>query len=387
MNDFVALNYIEEYDVKKIEEALRASISLLNLEKVIKPKMKVLIKVNLPYEASPNQAITTNPAVVCALANVLTSMGVKCIVADSPFSSKNSLDSVYFQTGMLDAANRSNFSLNHDLSSSEIEIPSGTMAKSLLMLNVLDEVDAIVNVGKVKIDKRFGYLGAASNLLGLLPGEYKDLILNRLATLKDFNNLLIDIFTTIKSKLMFNVLDGIVAQEAGDSQRVLSCLAMSENLFALDAALINILSIPMENTILNQAAERELINLSHPYKTLNEEPAKFKVEDFALADFNNSTLVNKNARQQKSYFNSHQKRVVIKPKKCKGCGVCSKICPTGAIMMKYDKNGELFASVDYSKCIFCFKCKEACPYQVVDFHTPLGYKSLMREIKTDGENK
>ena len=50
-------------------------------------------------------------------------------------------------------------------------------------------------------------------------------------------------------------------------------------------------------------------------------------------------------------------------------------------MMKYDKNGELFAEVDYKKCIFCNKCITACPYNVVEQKTPLAYKTMMKEIE------
>lgn len=381
MSDFVALNYVEEYDIKTIEQAVRTSFLNLNLQ--FKPKMKILVKVNIPNAVSKDNALTTNPAVVSAVVNVLNSFGAKCIVADSPYKnySADYLDQVYFETGMLEMANNSNCELNHNLKTFECQMPDGVRAKSLLMLDVLNQVDAIVNIGKVKMDEVFGYLGACSNLFGLLPGEYKTLVLNRLNCLADYNNLLIDIAQILKSKIFVNVLDGIVALEAGNSQRLLSCLAIGQDVFKLDAAMLKIIGIPFENSLLQQAEERGQINLKYPFKLLGEDVNKFKVEDFALYEFNNQTLINKNTRQQKAYFKTHQKRVSINPKKCKGCGVCARVCPTDAIMMKYDKNGELFANIDYEKCIFCFKCRAMCPYNVVDFKTPLSYKTMLKQIE------
>lgn len=386
MIDYVSLNYLEEYDVDKLKEVVKSAFLILGAEKAFKPKMKVLIKVNLPLSASPNLAKTTHPAVVRAMVDVLNSYGVKCILADSPLKDANNLDKVYFETGMLDVSNTANCELNHDLSANFVDIPDGLSIKSLYMLNLLNEVDAIVNIGKVKIDENLGYLGAASNLFGLVAGEYKNLVLNRLSTQRNFSNLLIDIFESLNKKLVLNVLDGIVALEAGQTPRVLSCLAVSENVFALDAAMIDILGLKKDNTFLLEAAQRGHIKLEHTYKLINEPIEKFQIEDFGLYEFNGESEIHTNKRTQKSYFKTHQNRTTISPNKCKGCSVCSKVCPTGAIMMKYDKNSELCAEIDYSKCIFCFKCKEVCPYKVVDFKTPLGYKMLMKNLKSKENN-
>ena len=55
--------------------------------------------------------------------------------------------------------------------------------------------------------------------------------------------------------------------------------------------------------------------------------------------------------------------------------------------MKYDKNGELFAEIDYKKCILCKKCHTACPYQLVDMITPLGYKKFDKAINKYNQEK
>ena len=47
---------------------------------------------------------------------------------------------------------------------------------------------------------------------------------------------------------------------------------------------------------------------------------------------------------------------------CLGCGICKKVCPTGAISYKKDAEGKVVEySFDLKKCIFCGNCAFYCP--------------------------
>ena len=68
-------------------------------------------------------------------------------------------------------------------------------------------------------------------------------------------------------------------------------------------------------------------------------------------------------------------------KGCIGCGICKKVCPSGAI--KYEKNeaGKIISyTFDLEKCIFCGNCSYYCPQGAI--HMNKEYE-LASENKTD----
>lgn len=54
-------------------------------------------------------------------------------------------------------------------------------------------------------------------------------------------------------------------------------------------------------------------------------------------------------------------KILIDEQKCKGCGICKKVCPENAI------SGELKSAhiIDQNLCIKCRACIEKCPFKAI----------------------
>lgn len=72
-------------------------------------------------------------------------------------------------------------------------------------------------------------------------------------------------------------------------------------------------------------------------------------------------------------------------KSCTGCGICSKVCPTGAISSSAPRK------TDTQKCIRCFACVKQCPAFARNFSNPL-FRAAAKKLednltKTDKQCK
>lgn len=383
----VAVKVCKEYDESVVFSALKQGIDILGgIERFIKPGMKVMIKPDLYLETIPDHAKTTHPSIVSALADIIDKVGAKCIIADSPKSEfkQSKLDSVYSKTKMLEVSNN-----GHALLSSNDKIclrqnNNGEKSREIYLVDAINDVDVIVNVGKFRCDKYLGLIGCSQNTFGLVPGRFKDLVKSRCYELGAYYNYLIDLNELLEDKLVLNVLDGIVSSETNGDPRILNAIIIGENPYAVDATALKLINQNIEDCLLIKESERRK-KFKFDFEIVGD-----NIEPLICADYNYFVLskyITKGSnRYFKNKYKSHQKRPLISTTQCKGCRKCSINCPIQAIEMQNCDMGE-YAVIDYNKCVNCLKCVENCPYKVVTIKTPVKYKSIEKKIKECLKNK
>lgn len=386
-NTTVALKTCTEYTPNIVNTALQQCFDLLGgLTSVVKPNCKVLIKPDLYCITEPNVAKTSHPNIVTALAEQIAKIGAKCIIADSPKGNftQSTLDKTYIKTQMLQSSNNGNASLNINDNVGIIHNPNGEQSRDIYIMDAVNSVDVIINVGKLRCDKHLGLIGCSQNLFGLVPGKFKSLITSRCSTMESYSNYIIDLYETLENKMVINVLDGIVGCESNNDPRILNTIIVGENPFSVDALALKIINQDINsNLLLKESVRRN--KFKYEFEVLGD-----NFEPLVCSDFNYSQS---SSRISKTYpvitklqYNTLQKRPTISPKLCKGCNVCVISCPMKAISIENDKLGKI-AKVDYTKCVSCFKCVDACPYKIIKAKTPFRYKSIDKMIKKSTHNK
>ncbi len=365
----VTLQKCDQYQYEEIKKALKQNIDHLGgLSKYVTPNEKVLLKINLLMKKNPEEGVTTHPTFVQALGDILRDHGCTVIIADSPGGpfNKTLLKGVYKACGIEKIATDSGFRLNYNTKETISEFPNGTILTQITAMEVLDEVDKIISVSKLKTHGMMKFTGAVKNMYGIIPGLIKAEYHFKYPELKNFSNMLVDICSYKTPVLSF--MDGIVGMEgdgpsSGDLRKIGAVIASSSP-YALDVIACRLVNIdPLEVPTIQRSIERKLVPKDFSEIILRGR----SLEDFSLEPFKTPEITDinfVNGRVPKFLEGPLNSLLLPKPtfdhKQCISCGDCGKVCPAQVIMFKNKK-----PYADLKNCIRCFCCQELCPVKAV----------------------
>lgn len=356
-NVVVALKACPSYDSSDVQSAVDSIFALCGgIERIVKPGQRVLVKVNLLMKRKPEQATTTHPAVAAAIVHAVQSAGGIPILADSPGGpyTRGMLAGVYEACGMKAVAEETGCALNDDFSTMTRYYEEGRVAKHLDLLGILDQVDAVITVGKLKTHGLSTMTGCVKNLYGVVPGTMKVEYHARYQDVGLFSNMLVDLCENVKP--CFSILDAVIGMEgegpSGGRPRKIGALLGSMNPHAVDAVGARLIGLRPEQVItLDAAMERGLLP---EYEIVGDALEPLILHDFDIPmkykHVSWVRLVNKLPQGLRP-------RPVFTHRKCDGCGTCVRACPAKAIAMDEKR----MPQVDVKKCIRCYCCQELCP--------------------------
>lgn len=370
----------DTYDLNQLKETIKKSLENLGgLEVFVSKGDRVLLKTNLLMKKTPDEATTTHPMFVRAIAEILIEHGAKVLIGDSPGGPflESRMKNIYRATGMQETANATGAALNFNLKSFTVDSKDSLLLNKIELTDMINDVDKIINLPKLKTHGLTVFTGAVKNLFGMIPGTIKAEYHVRMPEVNDFSNALIDICEQVKPVL--HIMDGIMAMEgAGPSSGVpkkANVIIASDNPHDLDKVACELIGLKvMDVPTLRMAFGRGLttIDLSEVGVT-GDSLEELKIRDFVKAPANSG----RKRRIPKPIMVLLVKQLKSKPifndSKCIGCGDCELNCPPKAIVMIDRK-----PVVDYKKCISCFCCQELCPAKAIDIKKPLLSKIIFR---------
>ncbi|WP_252187524.1 DUF362 domain-containing protein [Anaeromonas gelatinilytica] len=378
----VSLLKCSNYDYDLIKKSILKSFKNLGgIDKYIDKGDKVLLKINLLMKKRPEEATTTHPVFTKALAKVLIDYGAEVIIGDSPGGPFNTsiLNGVYRACGIEEISKEVGAELNYNTNSVEMKNEKGLILKNINAIEVLNKVDKVISVSKLKTHGMMMFTGAVKNMFGIVAGLEKAEYHVRMPNIKDFSNALLDICILAKPVLSF--MDGIVGMEgngpSGGDPRQVGAVIASTSPYHLDVVATSLIGInPGKVPTIQRSVERGICEGNfNDIEIIGERIEELKINDFIVPEIRSLDLLDgKLPKFMRTIINElMQPKPVFNKNICVGCEKCFESCPPQVITMINRK-----PSVKLDECIRCFCCQELCPVNAIDIHRPILMKLLAR---------
>jgi uncharacterized protein (DUF362 family)/NAD-dependent dihydropyrimidine dehydrogenase PreA subunit len=333
---------------------------------------RVLVKPNLLASRTPDEAVTTHPAVVQAVVEAVQAAGGEPLIGDSPGGRNigNSYERLLRRTGMMGVAEATGCEVvSFDDPVAEVPAPEGRIFRRFTVAKAVLDADRVIVLPKLKTHQLTYYTGAVKVLYGYIPGLRKaEYHLHTGTDAGTFSDLLLDLHSALPPTLA--VMDAVVGMEGqGPSKgnpRNIGLVLSSGSCTALDLVACSVIGFdPMAIPTVRKACERgagprdlrEVEILGADLDTVRV-PAFEKPRTMVLARVPPSVI--------KAVGYLFGSRPEIFPGRCISCGKCAEACPPGAIRWA---KGEV-PSIRYRHCIRCYCCQELCPEGAVEVTYP-----------------
>lgn len=286
----VSLVRAETYEIEALHQHLEALLAPFGgMAHFVKPGDRVLLKPNLLTGSRPTKECTTRPEIVYCVAKMVQAAGGDPFLGDSP--AFGSARGVAEANGLLEWANKANLPIvemhgkRYPLDNKD---PDNKDFDNFLLSKEAMEADVVINLPKVKSHAQLTMTLGVKNLFGCVPGKMKAWW--HMEAGKDrqrFGTMLVETARAISPEL--TIMDGIIGHEGNGpingEPRALGVLAASDNVFALDRALVEVLGVDPEQIPTLVESKRlglcpELSQIDFPLM----QPVELKVDDWLLPE-------------------------------------------------------------------------------------------------------
>lgn len=374
----VAICPVQTYDFQTIYDSLVCMAENLHMESRHFAGKKIVIKPNLVAPMKPEEAATTHPVFLAAVAAFLRTFGAgELWIAESPGGvySEATLRHIYKSCQILETAASCQILLNYDTESVSVSYPDGKVCRLFSVIRPIEDADVIIDLCKLKSHSLTRMSCAVKNLFGVIPGIQKFEMHSAYPHVEQFSDMLVDLCSMLCERHeVWAICDAITAMEGngptGGVPREIGAVLMSASPFCLDVAAEALIGFSKTVPITTAAAARGLCpeDISQ-IPILGQKISDLSVTDFCEPDASRKTFLQKLPHlfggKLAEFFSPTP---VIDRKRCIGCGVCANSCPRHTIQIQ-NKRQKKTAVILRQDCIHCFCCQELCPIHAIQIHT------------------
>ncbi len=358
----------QSYEPGVVRQAVQAALAPLgSIGRFVHAGMQVLLKPNLLVPADLERAVTTHPAVVQAVAELVQEAGGTALIGDSPGALAGGLSGTFRKSGLAGVAERTGAQLVPFESVVWKRMDGSGGARDYFIARPVLEADLVINLPKLKTHMLTLYTGAVKNMFGTVPGTRKRELHCRAPGVQDFSAVLVDVLELVRPGL--TLMDGVLGQEGngpgmGGTPRHYGLLAASTDPVALDVLVARALGFQAGEVLhLAQASGRGLGVADLDAVEVVGERRVLDVGPVVLPHTHWYT-------RAPAWITAPVSRAIrlrprLEPSACVGCGRCAEVCPREAITPGQPPR------IDMDRCVGCFCCAEVCPQGAITPHRNL----------------
>ena len=287
-HETVSIVRCESYEKDAVSSAVENSFEHFGgIGNFIKKGSKVLVKPNLIIGSDPSKCAITHHSVLEAVTEKVLEFGAIPVIGDSPaFGS------------VLNIAKRAGFdkfAKKHGIDIVELDCPRtvrtrcGEKPFSLTVSGRALDVDAIINVPKLKAHMQFLFTGAVKNMYGCVSGKrkaWRHLISNN--NIEWYAEMLLANYHAVKP--VFTIVDAVMAMEkTGPTKgvpRKVSLIVSGIDCVAIDRVMAEIINVRPSDAPLLRTAKSHNVGVQDldMIEILGERLESVKIKDFLLPE-------------------------------------------------------------------------------------------------------
>lgn len=356
--EIVSLRALADYDPSRVRAAVEALLEPLGgIGAFVAPGQKVLLKPNLLAGKPPEKAVTTHPALVRAVAELVLEAGGVVSLGDSP--GIGSAASVARKCGIMAVVEELGVEFTPFEESVAIQ-PHGRSFQQLEVAKALLEADVVINLPILKTHQMMGLTCAVKNMFGAVVGLRKPRLHLQAGSDKAlFALMLLELCEQLAPTL--SIVDAVVGMEGdgpGSGEPVqIGALLAGANPLAVDTVATELVGLKPA-----QVWTQRLALETHRRGARLEEVDILgeRLENVIVKGFKAAKNTDINGRMPAFMQHLLKNALTARPEpehpRCTRCGICVEHCPPEAMRFSGQR-----LQIDYNACIRCFCCQELCP--------------------------
>ena len=275
-----------DYDKERVRNAIDQSFEYFGgIENVIKSGTKVLLKPNFIRRSPPETCTVTHPIVIETVAEKLLEIGAVPIIGDSP--AFGSVARIAERIGIDRFARQHNIDIIELDEPRDVNIRCGDNEFPLTISGKALDVDAIINLPKLKAHVQFLYTAAVKNMYGCVSGKRK--AWRHFKSNSDmvwYTEMLLANYLRVKP--VFTIVDAVMAMErkgpSGGDPKAVSLIFGGIDCVAIDRVIADVINAAPSRTPLLKTAAKHKIGEQRIEKIniVGETVDAVKIFDFVL---------------------------------------------------------------------------------------------------------